>query len=62
MEIRHKNDVEPMFYSVDQTAQLLGVSHKTVYRLLDRKLLKANPHLRRKLITGTSIRSFAAAV
>ncbi len=47
--------------SVKQTAQLLSVSDKTVYRLLDRGLLKASPALPHKLITVSSISAFAAA-
>ncbi len=62
MEQEPNNPEKPLFYSVKQTAERLGVSHKTIYRLLDRGLLKANPHLRRKLITGSSIRAFAAAI
>ncbi len=49
----------PLFVTVKQTAVLLGVCEKTVYRLLDRRLLKASPHLRRKLITIDSVSAFA---
>ncbi len=45
--------------TVRQTAGVLRVSDKTVYRLLDRGHLKASPLLRRKLITVASITAFA---
>lgn len=50
-----------LFMTVKQTAAVLGVSEKTVYRLLDRKHLKASPLLRHKLITMASIKAFANA-
>jgi len=49
----------PLFMTVKQTSALLGVSAKTVYRLLHRRHLKASPHLRNKLITVASIIAFA---
>lgn len=52
---------KPLFMTVRQTAGMLGVSEKTVYRLLDRRHLKASPLLRRKLITVASINAFAEA-
>ena len=33
---------KPLFVTVKQAAGMLGVSHKTVYRLLERRLLKAS--------------------
>ena len=53
--------VKPLFMTVKQTAKVLSVSDKTVYRLLDRGLLKASAALRHKLITVSSISEFAAA-
>ena len=52
---------KPLFVTVKQAAGMLGVSHKTVYRLLERRLLKASPMLRHKLITVVSINAFAAS-
>lgn len=49
-----------MFVTVKQASQLLKVSHKSIYRLLDRGLLKASPALRHKRITVSSINAFAA--
>jgi hypothetical protein len=46
-------------YGVRETAYIIGgVSEKTVYRLLQRGLLKANPALRHKIITAESIQRF----
>ena len=50
--------IEPLLLSVKQTAEVLGVCHKTIYRLLSRRLLKASPHLRHKMITLASIKAF----
>lgn len=61
MRIHDQKTENPLFLTVRQTAGMLGVSEKTVYRLLDRRLLKASPHLRHKLITVESISAFAAA-
>lgn len=48
-----------LLYTVKETAFLLGISTKSVRRLLARGLLKASPALRVKLITRESIEAFA---
>lgn len=58
--IETRND-NRLFMTVKETAELLGVSEKTIYRLLDRRHLKASPFLRHKMITTASIKAFAAA-
>ncbi len=45
-------------YSVEEVAHMLNVSEKTVYRLVNRKLLKATKALRHLRITAASIESF----
>jgi excisionase family DNA binding protein len=45
-------------YSLDETAQILGVSKITVYRLLERGLLKSSTAMRHKLIPVTEIERF----
>lgn len=46
-------------YNIEDTAKLLGnISTKSVRRLLERGLLKANPALRHKMITRESILRF----
>lgn len=57
----HKIPETSPFLTVVETAQYLKVSEKTVYRLLQRGLLKAQPMLRHKKITVVSVRTFATA-
>jgi hypothetical protein len=45
-------------YNIADTAKLLGVSIQTVRRLLKRRLLKANPAHRSKMIYRESILAF----
>jgi excisionase family DNA binding protein len=47
-----------MVFTVEETAAILKVSHKTVYRLIGRNLLKASSALRHKRITIRSIETF----
>ncbi|MCC6235290.1 MAG: helix-turn-helix domain-containing protein [Verrucomicrobiales bacterium] len=47
-----------MAYSVRETAELLGVSEKTIRRLIYRKLLRASRALRHILIPRTEIDRF----
>jgi len=52
-------DLPRLGYDVRETAFIIGgVSDKTVYRLLQRGLLTANPALRHKIITAESIQKF----
>lgn len=45
-------------FSVKETAEILGISQPTVYRLLYRKLLKSSLALRNKMIAKTEIERF----
>jgi excisionase family DNA binding protein len=45
-------------YSIRETAEILGVSYITVYRLLKRGLLKSSTALRHKLIPAAEIERF----
>ena len=45
-------------YSMHETAEILGVSYLTVWRLLQRGLLKSSKALRHKLIPLTEIQKF----
>ena len=47
-----------MAFSVQETAQILGISDKTVRRLLDRKLLRASRAIRHLLIPKKEIERF----
>ena len=50
--------LEPLTYSVAETAQVLGVSMPTVYRLIVRRLLRPLPHLRHKRIPKRQVQAF----
>jgi excisionase family DNA binding protein len=45
-------------YTVEETAEALGVSKVSVYRLIERRLLKTSLALRRKLISRAEIERF----
>lgn len=49
---------EKEFYSVSEVAVKFGISEKSVYRLLDRRLLRASPALRKKMIPRASVEQF----
>jgi len=55
--------IEPsrrIFLSVEEAAQLFGLSKKSVYRLLDRGLLKSSNAVRHKMIPKASVDEFVA--
>jgi len=47
-----------MFYSVVEVSEMFGISRKSVYRLLDRGLLKSSSALRHKMISRSSVEGF----
>jgi len=47
-----------VFYSVGEVADLFGISRKSVYRLLNRGLLKSSCALRHKMISRRSVEEF----
>ena len=49
-----------LVYTVEETASILKVSNKSVYRLIDRGLLKASNALRHLRITHKSLEEFLA--
>jgi excisionase family DNA binding protein len=51
-----------LVYTVGETAEILKVSHKTVYRLINRKYLHAIKALRHLRITKKSLDQFLATV
>ena len=51
---------EKEFYSVSEVAIRFGISQKSVYRLLERRLLRSSPALRKKLIPRASVAEFIA--
>jgi excisionase family DNA binding protein len=54
-------DLDKEFYSTSEVAVKFGISLKSVYRLLDRGLLKSSSALRTKLIPRSSVETFIAA-
>ena len=48
-----------LLYKVNEVAEMLGVSGKTVYRLCDRGLLQYSKALRHKMIVAQSVEAFA---
>ena len=55
------NGSERVFYSVSEVAGMFNISEKSVYRLLERGLLKSSSALRHKRISQASIQEFVAA-
>ncbi len=60
MLTRNAGDLPVMVYTVDETASILKVNKKTVYRLVDREMLKASKALRHLRITSKSLEDFLA--
>jgi len=56
--MQNSDDLAKLCYSVSEVSQMLGVTNKTVYRLLKRGLLKAPEALRHKRITAASLEGF----
>jgi len=54
-------DSTKVFFTVAEVASQFGISQKSVYRLLERGLLKSSPALRRKMIPRASVETFIAA-
>jgi len=59
--ITHELDNAKVFYTVAEVASRFGISAKSVYRLLERGLLRSSPALRRKMIPRASVDNFIAA-
>ncbi len=51
---------EKEFYSVSEVATRFGISQKSVYRMLERRLLVSSPALRKKMIPRASVDQFIA--
>ncbi len=50
--------LEPLTYSVTETARVLGVSLPTVYRLIARRLLRPLPGLRHKRLSKRQVHAY----
>ena len=55
------NSAPRLAYTVQEVAEMLAVSPKTIYRLVDRGLLKSSKALRHLRITRQSIEAFLEA-
>lgn len=60
-KVPHAPDNAKVFYTVAEVASQFGISHKSVYRLLERGLLKSSTALRRKMIPQACVETFIAA-
>jgi excisionase family DNA binding protein len=58
---RELNQLPQMVYTVEETAEILKVCEKTVYRLVDRRMLHAIKALRHLRITKKSLDAFLAS-
>jgi excisionase family DNA binding protein len=59
-DIRPAAELPRLAFSIDETAQMLGLCYMTVYRLIQRGKLKTIPHLRHKLIPRVELEKFIA--
>ena len=60
MPLKTIDPSQRIFLSATEVALLMGISKKTVYRLLDRGLLKSSSALRHKMILRASVDEFVA--
>ena len=60
-ESKEQQPLERLVYTVAETAAMLQVSQKTVYRLINEKELTAASKIRHKRITASSLKAFAGA-
>jgi excisionase family DNA binding protein len=54
----HDGKLPRLAYSIDETAEILGISYATVHRLLTRGLLRSSLACRHKMIAKTEIERF----
>lgn len=52
--------MDPIFVSVKEAAEALGISQWVVYQLLDAKKIESRYQGRRRLVVVESLRSYAA--
>jgi excisionase family DNA binding protein len=55
---KHNHEMAPLVFTAGETAALLKVSQKTVYRLVARGFLSSTNHLRHLRITRASLEKF----
>lgn len=52
-------NLQPIFISVKQAAQMLGISPWSTYQLLDDRAVESRYHGRRRLVVLDSLREYA---
>ena len=57
-KLANEGKLPRLAFSVKETAEILGLGHITIYRLLERGLLRSSLALRRKLISKAEIERF----
>lgn len=54
------SEIAPIFVSVKEAANMLGLTTWSVYQLLDRQAIESRYHGRRRLVVVDSLRDYAA--
>lgn len=54
--------IDPIFVSVKQAADALGLTPWSVYKLLDKQAIESQYHGRRRLVVVKSLRDYAAGL
>lgn len=55
-------EVAPIFVSVKDAAQMLGLTAWSVYQLLDKQAIESRYHGRRRLVKVESLREYAESL
>lgn len=56
------SQITPIFVSVKDAAQMLGLTTWSVYKLLDEQKIKSQYHGRRRLVAVESLREYAESL
>lgn len=56
------SQITPIFVSVKDAAQMLGLTTWSVYKLLDEQKIKSQYHGRRRLVVVESLREYAESL
>lgn len=55
-------EIQPIFISVKEAAQVLGITPWSVYKLCDEQVIESRYHGKRRLVLVTSLREYAAGL
>jgi len=53
------SDITPIFVSVKEAAQMLGITQWSVYKLCDEQAIRSQYHGKRRLVRLDSLREYA---